>query len=148
MSHAHHCRVLRHVAAFMLAICCLGVAHATPEEQLRRLEEQRREAIRGQDFATLSRIYAAEFVGVTGGGQLVSRDQLFRVFAQADPKLRFATDEVRIVVHGDTAVFFGRLVGSSESGTQLFASRFSHVFVRQGETWVCVAGQSTPLPSS
>jgi ketosteroid isomerase-like protein len=148
MSHAHHRRVPRHFAAFILAVACLGVAHATPEEQLRRLEDQRREAIRGQDFAALSRIYAAEFVGVTGGGQMVTRDQLFRVFAQADPKLRFVTDEVRIVVHGDTAVFFGRLVGSSESGTQLFASRFSHVFVKRDETWVCVAGQSTPLPTS
>lgn len=26
-------------------------------------------------------------------------------------------------------------------------SRFSHVFVRRKGSWVCIAGQSTPLPS-
>jgi ketosteroid isomerase-like protein len=140
--------VLRAVVGLSLAIASVGVALASPEDDLLRLEEQRRQAIKAQDFATLSNIYAPEFVGVTSAGQMVSRDQLFRVFAQTDPKLRFTTDEVRVVLHGNTALFFGRLVGATESGTTLFTSRFSHVFVKRGESWVCVAGQSTALPRS
>lgn len=146
MSHALHQRIPAVAASLFLALCCTGTAKASPEDDLLRLEEQRRQAIKEQDFTTLASIYAPEFVGVTGAGQVVSREQLFRVFGQADPKLKFTTDEVRVVLHGSTAIFFGRLVGATESGTTLFTSRFSHVFVKRGEAWVCVAGQSTPLP--
>lgn len=146
MSHAIHRRAPRALVGFFLAISCIGTALASPEDDLRLLEEQRRQAIKEQDFATLSTIYAPEFVGVTSTGQLVSRDQLFRVFAQTDPKVKFTTDEIQVVLHGSTAVFFGRLVGTTETGTTLFTSRFSHVFVKRGAGWVCVAGQSTPIP--
>ena len=146
MSRASNCRVPCVVVGLFFVISCIGTALASPEDDLRLLEEQRRQAIKDRDFATLSNIYAPEFVGVTSTGQLVSRDQLFRVFEQTDPKLKFTTDEIRVALHGDTAVFFGRLVGTAESGTTLFTSRFSHVFVRRGAGWVCIAGQSTPLP--
>jgi ketosteroid isomerase-like protein len=124
-----------------------SLALASPEGDLRRLEEQRRQAIKEQDFATLGLIYAPEFVEVTGAGQIVDRAQLFRVFAQTDGKFKFTTDEIRVVLHADTAIYVGRLVGVTETGTAAFTSRFSHVFVKRGRTWVCVSGQSTPMPS-
>jgi hypothetical protein len=55
---------------------------------------------------------------------------------------------VRVVVHGESAVFYGRLVAATSAGATLFATRFSHVFVRRGGAWVCVAGQSTPIVKS
>jgi ketosteroid isomerase-like protein len=132
--------------AWLLTTFLHGLALAAPEDDLRILEEQRRQAIKEQDFATLGHIYAPEFIGVTGAGQVVDRAELFRVFAQTNGKLKFTTDEIRVVLHGDTAVYFGRLVGVTESGTTAFISRFSHVFVKRGQGWVCVSGQSTPMP--
>ncbi|HEV8688843.1 MAG TPA: nuclear transport factor 2 family protein, partial [Ideonella sp.] len=117
-------------------------AEAGTADELNTLEEQRRDAIAQHDFARLASIYAPEFVAVAGNGQLIDREQLFRIFGQGDPTLRFTTDQVRIVEQGGTAVFIGRLVARTPAGTLAFASRFSHVFVRRGDAWVCIAGQS------
>jgi uncharacterized protein (TIGR02246 family) len=133
--------------ALLLALLA-PLAHAGTEDELRRLEEQRRQAIQAKDFAALGRIYAPDFLAIAGSGQLIDREQLFRVFAQTDPALSFDTDEVRVLDQGGTAVFFGRLMARTAAGKPVFASRFSHVFVRQADgRWLCVAGQSTPLPS-
>jgi ketosteroid isomerase-like protein len=132
--------------------CCLAVgalpahrAFASTADDLQAVEEQRRSAIKNKDFGILSAIYDSGFEAVAGNGQLINRAQLFEVFKASDPSLSFTTDEIHIVEHGDTAIFFGRLVASTASGKQAFASRFSHVFIRGAGKWVCVAGQSTPL---
>jgi len=136
-------------ALLALLLACTGVpAQASVEDELRALEEQRREAIRAKDFARLAQIYAPTFRAVAGNGQVIDREQLFRVFANTDAALSFKTDEVQVVQQGDTAVFVGRLLAHGGDGKLAFASRFSHVFVRQGGQWVCIAGQSTPLPAA
>jgi ketosteroid isomerase-like protein len=132
----------------MLAVALFAgnAAHAaTAEEELTALEDQRREAIRVKDFATLGRIYAPEFTAVAGNGQLIDRAALFRIFDQGGSALKFETDEMRVQQHGDTAIFFGRLTGRTPTGETATVSRFSHVFIRREGHWVCVAGQSTPV---
>ena len=138
------------LAALALAAsgCLAGTCFAaTAEEELTALEDQRREAIRVKDFATLGRIYAPEFIAVAGNGELIDRATLFRLFEQGGSALKFETDEIRIQQHGDTAVFFGRLTGKAPTGETATVSRFSHVFIRREGRWVCVAGQSTPVAS-
>jgi ketosteroid isomerase-like protein len=135
------------VVLLLLASVCTP-ARAGAEDELRAIEEQRREAIRSKDFARLAQIYAPSFRAVAGNGQVIDREQLFRVFANTDAALSFKTDEVQVVQHGDTAVFIGRLLAHTGDGRPVFASRFSHVFVRQGGQWVCIAGQSTPVPAA
>jgi ketosteroid isomerase-like protein len=117
------------------------------ERELTSIEAVRREAIKAADFATLERIYAPEFVAIAGNGQVIDRARLFAVFKQTDPSLVFSTDEVQVHSSGNTAVFIGRLVARSNAGALVFQSRFSHVFVREGGRWLCIAGQSTPIAS-
>ena len=109
-----------------------GAEGADPKQQLLALEEARREAIRKQDFAMLERIYDPGFVAVAGNGQVVGRDQLFAAFRRNDPSTVFTTDEVRVEVHGDTAIFIGRLTGRKD-GAGVSDARFTHVFQRQGK---------------
>lgn len=119
---------------------------ADTNADLRAMEEARRAAIKAKDFATLEKIYAPEFLAVAGNGQIIDRATLFKVFGNADPSISFTTDEIRVLDSGDTAVFFGRLTGKTADGKTAFASRFTHVFVRRKGAWVCISGQSTPLP--
>ena len=121
-------------------------ALADTNADLRALEETRRAAIKAKDFTALEKIYAPEFLAVAGNGQIIDRATLFNVFGKADPSISFTTDEIRVLDSGDTAVFFGRLVGKTADGKTTFASRFTHVFVRRHGAWVCISGQSTPLP--
>lgn len=141
------------MSRFLLLLIALTL-HAMPcqasevEQELIRIEALRREAIIAGDFGTLERIYAPDFVAVAGNGQVIDRTRLFAVFRQTDPSLVFSTDEVKVQARGSTAVFFGRLVARSRSGTVVFQSRFSHVFIHDAGRWVCIAGQSTPIASS
>jgi ketosteroid isomerase-like protein len=132
--------------AFLLLSALPPTALADANGDLRSLEETRRAAIKARDFPALEKIYAPEFLAVAGNGQIIDRATLFNVFGKTDPAISFTTDEIRVLDAGNTAVFFGRLVGHTPDGKTAFASRFTHVFVRRHGEWVCISGQSTPLP--
>jgi ketosteroid isomerase-like protein len=135
------------VALPLLATLALSTTlhAATTEEVLRAVEDQRREAIRVQDFVTLGRIYAPEFVAVASNGQVIDRTQLFQTFAKGSSAQKFSTDEIKVLDLGETAIFIGRLVARAPTGAITFTSRFSHVFVKRDGIWWCVSGQSTPI---
>ncbi len=139
----------RRPAALLLAGCAVLLpalaAAATTEEEIRAVEGQRLEAIRIQDFGTLGRIYAPEFIAVTGNGQVIDRSQLFQVFAKGSSAQKFSTDEIRVLDLGETAVFIGRLIARAPTGAITYSMRFSHVFVRREGHWLCVSGQSTTI---
>jgi ketosteroid isomerase-like protein len=116
-----------------------------PELELRAIEEMRRQAIKQGDEKTLDRIYADDFSGIVGAGQIINKEQLMAVFKRNDPRIAFTTDEITVRVFGKTALFIGRLTGRSSDGEVVSASRFTHVFVRRNGRWECVAGQSTAL---
>ena len=122
-------------------------AAATTEDELRALEETRREAIARQDFDVLRSIYAPGFVAIAGNGTVIDRDRLFGLFRAVDRSLAFSVDDIRVVDLGDSALFLGRLV--ARSGEKIVsAARFSHTFVRKNGQWQCVFGQSTPVPET
>ena len=143
----------RMVHAGLLILIGLGVPlpvraaddQASVQKELIALEGTRREAIRRHDFARLEQIYDPAFVAVAGNGQIIDRTQLFAVFRRADPSVTYATTEAQVHVSGTTAVFIGRLPARAATGDTLSDARFSHVFVKRGREWRCIAGQSTPV---
>lgn len=137
-------RIFR-VCASMALTLGPTLAHADTQSELRAIEKRREIAVQSQDFATLQTIYSPDFVAVTADGQFVNRDQLFMTYRKSNQKLSFDTDDIRIVVSGNTAVLYSRMVAKMDSGGTAFASRFSHVFTRKNGSWICIAGQSTPL---
>ena len=134
-------------ATLAVLLSLSSAAAATTEDDLRALEETRRDAIARQDFDVLRRIYASEFVAIAGNGTFIDRDRLFGLFRAVDRSLAFSVDDIRVIDLGDTALFLGRLVG--RSGERIVSSaRFSHTFVRKDGQWQCVFGQSTPVPAT
>ena len=136
--------------ASFVALCHVVVSQASPpkgvEQELRELEEKRRQAIKQGDIKTLDEIYADDFSGIAGSGQVISKEQLMSVFKRNDPRIGFTTDEISVRLLGKTALFTGRLIGRAADGEVVSASRFTHVFVKRDGRWRCVAGQATPLP--
>jgi ketosteroid isomerase-like protein len=134
------------VLPLLATLALAAAAHAaTTEEELRAIEDQRREAIRIQNFGLLGRIYAPEFIAVADNGQVMDRTQLFQVFAKGGSAQKFTTDEIRVQDLGQTAIFIGRLTARAPTGEITYTSRFSHVFVKRDGHWLCVLGQSTPV---
>jgi ketosteroid isomerase-like protein len=133
-------------AALLSAVVAWPASAANVAAELRAVEEVRREAIKRQDFDTLSRIYAPGFVAIAGNGDVIDRARLFDAFRRTDPALTFQTDEIHVLEQAGFAVFYGRLTARNRAGAVVFAARFSHTFVRKDGQWLCVYGQSTPLP--
>ena len=115
------------------------------EQELRALEERRREAIKQGDMKAIDQIYADDFSAIAGSGQVINKEQLMAVFKRNDPSIEFTTDEINVRVFGQTAIFTGRLTGRAPGGEVVSASRFTHFFVKRRGRWQCVAGQSTAL---
>jgi ketosteroid isomerase-like protein len=116
------------------------------EQELRKIEELRRQAIKQGDMKTLDAIYADDFTAIAGNGQEINKQKLLEVFKRNDPRVEFTTDEIKVRVFGTTAIFTGRLTGKTKDGEVISASRFSHLFVKRKGKWECVAGQSTAIP--
>ncbi len=131
--------------ALMALTLGAAMAQADTQSELRAIEKRREIAVQSQDFATLQTIYSPDFVAVTADGQFINRDQLFMLYRKSNQKLDFDTDDIRIVVAGNTAVLYSRMVAKLDGGGTAFASRFSHVFTKKNGNWICIAGQSTPL---
>jgi len=140
------CLLVLLIATQTISAGAAKVDVAKVETELRRLEEVRRQAIKEGDETTLNEIYDDEFSAIAGNGQVIGKSQLMMVFKRNDPTISFTTDDINVRVFGDTALFVGRLRGRTADGTLVSASRFTHVFVKRGGKWRCVAGQSTPLP--
>ena len=128
-----------------LAAAAQSPSRAPSEDELLRIESARSEAIQRGDMKTLDEIYADDFVGVAGTGQLVTKPQLFEFFKGADPSLRFTTSEVFARSYGDSGVVVGRLAGRRGDGSLVSEARFLHVYVRREGRLRFVSGQSTPV---
>src|SRR5262245_33790236 len=118
--------------ALLFSLLLLGGCVTAPPAgdiltEMRALEVQRGQAIRADDEAALSHIYAEDFQGVTPTGSTVTRPQLYAVFARAHaqaPELAAsARSEVLTAKREDSvAVVTGRLrFGATDS-------MYTHVF--------------------
>ncbi|MEK8031347.1 nuclear transport factor 2 family protein [Ideonella sp. DXS29W] len=142
-------RLVRRTAGAAFAVLSLWPAWsaaATTEETLTAIEDQRVEAVRIQDFGTLGRIYAPEFLAVSPQGEVIDRSQLFQALAKGQSAQRFSTDDIRVLDLGATAVVFGRQTARAPTGQVTEVSRFAHVYIQRDGQWWCVSAQSTRMP--
>lgn len=120
-------------------------ARGALEDELLRLETARSEALGTGDLKALDDIYADDFTGVAGTGQLVTKAQLFEFIRKTDPSVRFTSSEVSARVFGETGIVVGRLAARRDDGSLVSEVRFTHVFVRRAGRFKFVADQSTPI---
>jgi hypothetical protein len=116
--------------------------------EMKMLESTRNDAIRRKDMATIERLYAADFSGVTSSGLKVSRSDLIDVFQHQREGFIGGSDEIAIRSLGpDAVIVTGRLTITRVNDPQSpeVTSRFTHIFQRRDSRWQMVAGQSTPV---
>lgn len=115
--------------------------------ELMALEQARESAVARRDLAALAQIYSEDFHGIAADGQVLNRDQLFERVKRGDRSVKYSIEDVNIRFLGSVALFTGARVGHAGKNRIAGAERFTHVFVRRGERWVCVAAQATSLPN-
>ena len=138
-------RIVALLCALALSACVtVTIRHDSDMlADMRALEAARGAAIRADDETALSRIYAADFTGVTASGAQVTRDQLFAVFARTHGNAALfegSTSEVLSARReGDVVVVVGRLhFGGADS-------MYTHVFRWRGDHWELFAAAASPI---
>lgn len=141
---------------YVLIVLCLAGSSAMAQDvpalsrQLIDMELNRSKAIAAHDSATLDKMYAEEFNGVTALGFAVTKKDLMNVFRRDNPTVAFVNDQHKVkVLTPDVAILTGKLTGTEKASGKIIAqSLFVHVLVKRDGRWQIVQGQGTMLPAA
>ena len=155
-----HVRPRYRIKGVAIALCALGIAGATivtaatagddDRAILAALDEQYQKAVEQNDWATMARMLADDFVLVDGDGKHYSKADLVNDTKSGKTHYEHQQDSERTVwIWGDhTAVITAKLWAKGiEDGKQVdYEEWFSDVYVRTPKGWRYVFGQAS-LPS-
>jgi len=122
--------------------------HETVQDQLKRMEKQRAEALMKGDARLLDRTTADDYTMITSSGQLRDKSRMIGDLKSGEVKFQSAdVDDLQVRVYGDAAVVTGRHTQKAQSGGNDISGqyRFTRVYVRQKGEWKAVAYQATRI---
>lgn len=114
-----------------------------------KLENERVQALLRNDTAFIERVYADDYVVTGANGVVRTRAQVVADMKSGVQKNESITnDDVKVRVHGDTAVVTGRTTQKGEYKGQPSISPvlFTRVYARRGGQWQLVANHSSSIP--
>jgi len=109
---------------------------------LRELNDQFIRAVARSDAPWFERHLSADFVNSNPDGTLSERAAFVRRVAAPSLVTQLAADDVNIRLFGQTAIIHGRTTYRKSDG-QPGAGRYTDVWARAGDTWLCVAADVT-----
>jgi len=118
------------------------------QEQLKKLEMDRAQAVVKGDTATLDRMSAADYTVINISGQLLTKAEILDAIKSGDLKYdQLDNDDLQVRVYGDTAVITGRTTQKGQFKGQDIGgqTRFTRVYVKQHGNWQSVAFQGTRI---
>lgn len=134
------------LALAVIAVSAGGSAAATdaaPDRaQIVALEHHWLDAIRTRDRDALEAILAADFVDINANGRMRDRDEAI-AHASAPPDTTQAITQLKVRVHGDTAIATGINTVHSTTKDWTVEVAFTDVFVRGNHGWQAVSAQET-----
>ena len=118
-------------------------------DEIKKLEQQRNEAILKGDTATLDKVTSDDYTNTTAQGKMEKKADIMDGFKSG--KLKFESRElsdVDVRVYGNTAVVTGQVnqKGTNNGADTSGQNRFTRVYVKQNGRWVSVANQATAIP--
>jgi len=116
------------------------------EQTIRRLENERSQAIVRGDTATLERIYADDFSNVGSSGAVRNKAQLIADNKSGALKVESQTlDNVNVRVYGDAAIVTGlaTLKGQDKGKDISGQFRFTRVYVKRNGQWQMVVAHNS-----
>jgi ketosteroid isomerase-like protein len=117
-------------------------AGTTEVEMLDTLNDGYIRSVRTSDVAWFSEHLADDFVNSNADGTLVDRAGFLAQIAKPTTVPDLATEDVRIRVLGDIALIHARTVYTKPDG-QRAAGRYTDVWARRHNRWLCVAADVT-----
>jgi hypothetical protein len=115
------------------------------EQDIRQVDDKRREALLRSDTATLDRILADEYFVTNQFGQIQTKTQMISALKSGELKFESVVeDDVSVRVYRDAAVVTGRATSKHE-GRESTQVRFTRVYVKRRGHWQAVTYQVTRI---
>jgi len=123
-----------------------GSPSVAAQEEIKKIEQERNEALLKHDTATLDRMTSDDYTFINQRGELRTKAQILSGFKSGsfNYDAREISDlEVR--VYGDAAVVTGHALQKGIENTKDYSgeNRFTRVYVKQNSHWLSVALQAT-----
>ena len=115
----------------------------TDLERVSDLDEAWNRAYRERDIAALDRLLADDWVGLTPGHEVITKEVLLEGQRCASPEAVITFTPGELWVFGDAAVTTGSTTVSAPDVA--IAQRFTRVWARRDGGWQAVAVQIVPL---
>ncbi|SRR5712692_4260281 len=118
------------------------------EDQIKRLEQDRAEAVVRSDTEALEKHTSADYTFITRKGQLRSRAQTMNGIKSGETKITsYKLSALTVRAYGNTAIVTGQadIKGTMEGKDASGAVLFTRVYVKQIGRWLAVAFQQTPI---
>ena len=118
------------------------------QDQIKKLEEERNQAILHSDTAALDRMTSDDYSLVNGQGRLLKKSEILDGFKSG--AIKFESRELSdldVREYGNTAIVTGKVMQKSTEGGRDTSgeNRFTRVYIKEKGRWVSVAQQATPI---
>ncbi|MES2127008.1 MAG: nuclear transport factor 2 family protein [Pseudomonadota bacterium] len=139
-----------HIRQFfaLLVLCAshaVAVAQSNPVKEIEAVEHARMAAVERRDADAAARFLTEDFASTNAQGRFLSRQQYLDAMRANPSPIKMHHDEVLVRVHGDFAVVTGRSIISQADGKTLAPTRYTHVYIRQGNEWKMMTMQNSPV---
>jgi uncharacterized protein (TIGR02246 family) len=123
------------------------VALSKAEQEVRQLERAWLDAYEQSDADAMERIKTDDFTitypngGMHNKRQVIAMTKQIRNVAQAQPKMRIYTEDVKSRVYGDTVILTGKVIIETERDGKLIKeiSRYTDTYVKKDGLWQVAA---------
>jgi ketosteroid isomerase-like protein len=119
------------------------------EQEVLRKQDEWIEALKHNDAAALERIFDPDFHIMESDDRLLNKEQEIAPIRSGAIKFeQLSAEEVKVFVHGDTAIATGIAVfrGTFEGKPFDGRGRFFDVYQKRKGKWRVIASRATPLP--
>jgi ketosteroid isomerase-like protein len=135
-------------AALLIFASISGSAQNTSDEggRVLGLEIAWNHAIEAKDTKALDMLLAKTFVAVENDGSVSSKSEFLASIKAPEYQPSQAVNEnMNVQVYGDAAVVVGifRIKGTEKGKPYIHRERFTDTWIKQNNTWQCVASQAT-----
>ena len=120
------------------------------EIRIKQLERAWNQAEAKQEVKEVSSLLADTLVYTDYDGSFMNKSEYMKWVAAPQQKADHIYDEgMSVQVYGDAAVAIGiyRETGTNKGKAYVIRSRFTDTWIKRNDVWLCVASQSTLIPS-
>jgi ketosteroid isomerase-like protein len=137
------------IALVLLALSTLASSQDNKvQREIKKLEEERNQAILKSDFAAIDRMTSEDYTFVTLRGEMRTKAETVSGFKSGSFKYQSREiSDLKVRVYGNAAVVTGRSIQKGTENGKDYSGEywFTRVYTKQNGRWVTVALQTTPI---